>query len=115
MTVVSTANAEHYRWGDECDGWHLVKSPGLSVIKERVPSGCAEVRHYHAKSEQFFFVLSGLATLEVDGEVHLVKPQQGVHVPAGMRHQLRNEHDEVLSFIVTSCPPSHGDRFVCSD
>ncbi len=22
---VSRENAEHYRWGDDCDGWHLVK------------------------------------------------------------------------------------------
>jgi hypothetical protein len=24
--LVSRENAEHYRWGDDCDGWHLVKS-----------------------------------------------------------------------------------------
>lgn len=23
--------AEHYIWGDNCDGWHLVKNQDLSV------------------------------------------------------------------------------------
>jgi len=38
MTVISTDNAEHYIWGDGCDGWHLVKTSTLSVIKERIMS-----------------------------------------------------------------------------
>jgi hypothetical protein len=44
---IDIATAEHYVWGDVCDGWHLVKSPSLSVIQERVPPGGAEVKHYH--------------------------------------------------------------------
>lgn len=108
--MISKENAEHYLWGDNCDGWHLVKSPTLSVIQECVPPGCAEVRHYHERSEQFFFVLSGIASLTVDGVMHRLEPQQGFHVPARIAHQLKNEHTENLSFVVTSTPPSHGDR-----
>ena len=37
-TTTSLANAEHYVWGDGCDGWHLLKHPDLSVIQERVPA-----------------------------------------------------------------------------
>ncbi|MBU6954662.1 cupin domain-containing protein [Hahella sp. HN01] len=110
MKVISKENAEHYIWGERCDGWHLVKSPTLSVIQERVPSGCSEVRHLHQKSEQFFFILSGVATLEVSGETYTLHPHQGKHVPAGAPHQLRNESTEDLIFTVTSTPPSHGDR-----
>ncbi len=51
---VSRANAEHYRWGDDCDGWHLVKDANLSVIEELLPSGAAEVRHYHQESPAVF-------------------------------------------------------------
>jgi mannose-6-phosphate isomerase-like protein (cupin superfamily) len=62
--VVSQQNAEHYVWGGDCGGWHLLNSPGLSVIQERVPPGRREVRHYHQQAHQFFFVLSGRATLD---------------------------------------------------
>ncbi|MBU2713548.1 cupin domain-containing protein [Zooshikella harenae] len=57
MSTVSTENAEHYIWGSLCDGWHLAKSPNLSVIQERVPPNSSKVRHYHQKSEQFFRIL----------------------------------------------------------
>lgn len=110
MTIVSTDNSEHYKWGDGCDGWHLVKTRALSVISERVPSGRAEVRHYHERSEQFFFVLEGVASIEVNGVNHQVHSMQGIHIESGISHQLRNTQDVDLVFIVTSTPPSHGDR-----
>ena len=112
MTIKSNSNSERYRWGECCDGWHLVKSDNLSVIQERVPSGAGEVRHYHKKAEQFFYVLSGVATLEVDGETFEVPALSGIHVPAGVAHQLQNKQVHDLEFIVVSTPPSHGDRVV---
>ncbi len=110
MAVVSKDNSEHYQWGEQCDGWHLVRSHNLNVIQERVPPGCSEVRHLHQKSEQFFFVLLGCATLEVNGKTFEVRQNQGVHVPSNTPHQLSNLGKTDLHFIVTSTPPSHGDR-----
>lgn len=26
MTPISAKSAEHYQWGDACDGWHLRKA-----------------------------------------------------------------------------------------
>ena len=49
---VSTANAEHYTWGEVCDGWHLVRAAGLSVIEERMPAGSKEQRHWHQRARQ---------------------------------------------------------------
>lgn len=110
MKLVSKEGAEHYNWGSVCDGWHLAKSNNLSVIQERVPSGTSEVKHFHKKSEQFFFVLSGIATLEVAGLVYQLSVNQGFHVPSGVVHQLRNDSSSDIEFIVISTPPSHGDR-----
>jgi len=30
--MISKETAEHYAWGQNCDGWHLVDSVELSVI-----------------------------------------------------------------------------------
>jgi mannose-6-phosphate isomerase-like protein (cupin superfamily) len=109
---VSRDNAEHYTWGGICDGWHLLKSPGLSVIQERVPPGGTEVTHYHERAQQFFFVLSGQATLEIAGKPLVLTEQQGVTVPANVPHRLSNESDHDVLFLVISAPPSHGDRVV---
>jgi len=110
MSVVSKENANHYVWGGKCDGWHLLASKDLSVIQECVPYGSSETRHHHNKAEQFFYVLSGIATLEVDGNIYTINPNEGLHVQAGVKHTLSNEHEQDLVFLVVSTPPSHGDR-----
>lgn len=110
MGKTSTTTARHYSWGQACDGWHLLEGEELSVIEERVPPGAAEARHRHVRARQFFYVLAGEATLELDGAVHRLAPGEGLHVPPGAAHQLRNDAHEDLRFIVISSPRSHGDR-----
>ncbi|MHC3994172.1 cupin domain-containing protein [Thiomicrolovo sp. ZZH C-3] len=110
MPIVSVTNSDHYTWGDNCDGWHLAASANLSVIRERVPKGSSETRHLHNKAEQFFYVLSGTATLEVSDEIFTLHPGEGFHIPAGTPHTLSNAHAQDLEFLVVSTPPSHGDR-----
>lgn len=107
---ISPATAEHYLWGGQCDGWHLVRAPGLSVIQERMPPGAVEVRHRHAHARQFFYVLAGELRLEVDGVVHVVRPGHGVEIAPGSAHEARNAGAEDVYFLVVSQPPSHGDR-----
>lgn len=107
---VSKENAEHYVWGEVCDGWHLVKGQDLSVIHERMPGNTAEVRHYHERSRQFFFVLSGQAVLEVEGVRHTIGSQEGVEVPSGAAHQMKNEGEDAVEFLVISQPTTRGDR-----
>lgn len=109
--VVSKNNSEHYKWGDSCDGWHLLKSGELSIIQETVPPGKSEIMHYHKISKQFFYVLSGCATIEIDGKIKTILKQEGIFVPANVPHQLKNEGDENLEFIVVSSPKSHGDKY----
>ena len=110
MCAVSIDNAEHYTWGDQCDGWHLARSPKLSVIQERVPAGCGERQHLHRQAEQFFYVLSGVASLKLADASHTLTAGQGLHVPAGTPHSLVNNHADELRFLVVSTPPSHGDK-----
>lgn len=109
-SVSSSANAEHYAWGEGCDGWHLVKSEGLSVIQELMPPGTSEVRHRHARSRQYFFVLHGGLTLEAEHVRRTLRANEGLEIPPGVAHQVTNESSEPASFLVISQPPSHGDR-----
>lgn len=110
MEIVSSENAEHYTWGGVCDGWHLLKSSNLSVIQERVPPGGAEVNHYHEKAHQFFYILSGEATIEIKDKKFVLGSKEGISVPPNVPHRLLNEGSQDLSFIVISSPMSHGDR-----
>lgn len=110
MEIVSRENAEHYTWGGICDGWHLLKSRDLSVIQELVPPGGSEAKHYHKHAHQFFFVLSGEATMEIEDKRVMLGPQQGISIPPKVPHRLLNEAKQDLSFVVVSAPMSHGDR-----
>ncbi len=110
QTPVSTKTAEHYTWGGCCDGWYLVKNDKLNVIQERMPPGTSETLHRHHKAQQFFFVLKGEATVEVNGKAVKLGPGEGLLVPPGAAHRMRNTSGEPLEFTVTSEPPSHDDR-----
>ncbi|OOG50332.1 cupin domain-containing protein [Rhodanobacter sp. C01] len=110
MGAISTGSAEHYHWGEACDGWHLLAGDDLSVIEERMPSGSTEQRHRHAKARQFFYVLEGEAVLELEGSRHRLRRGEGLHVPPGMAHQMRNDSAADVRFLVVSAPKSHGDR-----
>jgi mannose-6-phosphate isomerase-like protein (cupin superfamily) len=107
---ISRANAEHYRWGSDCDGWHLVKDENLSVIEEFIPSGASEARHYHGNAQQFFYILSGEVLMEVEGKTTLVRSGSGIRVLPGARHQISNPSSGPVRLLVISQPPSHGDR-----
>lgn len=108
--AVSRQNAEHYRWGDECDGWHLVKDKQFSVIEEFMPPGAAEIRHHHQHAQQFFYILNGEILIEINGETTLVPAGSGIRVLPEARHQVRNPSSEAVRFLVVSQPASHGDR-----
>ena len=55
--AVSRVNAEHYRWGYECDAWHLVKDPAFTVIEElirRARRKCGTITRRHSSFSTFF-------------------------------------------------------------
>jgi mannose-6-phosphate isomerase-like protein (cupin superfamily) len=112
--IISTKSAEHYKWGGpqatDCDGWHLVKTPQLSIIEELMPPGTSEARHSHLHARQFFFVLEGELTLEVEHHDFVLHAGEGLEISPGRQHQAINRSAASVRMLVTSQPPSHGDR-----
>lgn len=108
--IKSVDNAEHYTWGDHCDGWHLLQSDSLSVIEERMPPGTSEQLHQHRHAQQVFYILSGTATFEIEGKHIAVKARESLHIPKGTKHLIANRGAEALVFLVISEPKAHGDR-----
>jgi mannose-6-phosphate isomerase-like protein (cupin superfamily) len=108
--VISIDNAEHYVWGEVCEGWHLLPREDMSVIQERVPAGGAEVMHYHAKARQFFYILEGEGTMVFEDRAILLKKAQGIEIKPQVKHQFRNESNHDAYFLVISVPSTKGDR-----
>lgn len=107
---ISRKTAEHYVWGGDCDGWYLVKTESMHVIEERLPPGRGETLHSHKKSLQSFYVLNGTATFEADGKTFVVRERESFLVQPGTKHRVTNNGSGDLEILVTSQPPSHGDR-----
>ncbi|MFB6961633.1 cupin domain-containing protein [Streptomyces sp. NPDC056309] len=49
--------------------------------------------HYHPYSEEFVYVVCGDLEVDLDGEPHPLRPEQGLMIPAYMRHRFRNVGD----------------------
>lgn len=50
--------------------------------------------HYHPYSEEFVYVVSGVLEVDLDGETHTMRPDQGLLIPPYMRHRFRNVGDD---------------------
>lgn len=107
----SSESISPYQWGENCLGWHLLQSDSLSVIEEKMPPATSEIRHFHERSQQLFYIISGLATFTINDEIIEAKAGESVHIPPKTIHQIRNQQISIdLHFLVISQPKSHGDR-----
>ncbi|MCB9187125.1 MAG: cupin domain-containing protein [Flavobacteriales bacterium] len=106
----TTDNSKSYNWGDGCKAWQFVNTPTLSVIRETMPPKSSESLHKHAKSQQFFFIVSGEAHFELDGETFRLEQNEGIHVKPNQVHRISNSGSDDLELLVISEPHSHADR-----
>lgn len=56
-----------------------VMAPGESIAE-----------HYHPYSEEFVYVVAGTLEVDLDGEPHPLRVDQGLLVPLNTRHRFRN-------------------------
>ncbi len=107
---ISAAEAQHYLWGEGCDGWRLLQRGDFSVIQERVPPGKGETAHHHIAARQFFFILTGEAVIWLEGDEVELAAGEGLEIEPGMRHRFFNRSSADVHFLVVSVPSAHGDR-----
>jgi quercetin dioxygenase-like cupin family protein/ribosome-associated toxin RatA of RatAB toxin-antitoxin module len=55
--------------------------------------------HYHPYSEEFLFCVQGDLAVDLDGEEWSVTAGQGLFIPIGVRHRLRNVGTETTSVV----------------
>ncbi len=88
----------------------LAALPAAPARAEAEMTGAAETRHVHATARQFFYVLSGTATMEFEGDCVAIEAGQGLHVPSGVPHRFLNASPNDVHFLVVSAPSTRGDR-----
>ncbi|HEY5706924.1 MAG TPA: cupin domain-containing protein [Terrimicrobiaceae bacterium] len=81
-----------------------------SLAEASIPAGSSTERHYHKKSEEFYFLLEGEGIMEIDGEARAVTPGDAVLIPPGSWHQITASSP--LRFLCCCAPPySHDDTY----
>ncbi len=81
-----------------------------SLAEATIPPGGATERHYHKRSEEFYFLLEGEGTMELDGEERAVGPGDAILIPAGAWHQITAVSP--LRFLCCCAPPyAHEDTY----
>ena len=75
-----------------------------------MPPNTKERWHYHDKAQQFFYILSGIASFELEDQMIEVESGTGFQVLPGIKHRIRNLQANDLEFLVISQPTTKGDR-----
>ena len=66
----------------------------------------------HTTHDQFFRIEQGRGEIVIDGAAASVKGGDGITVPAGARHNLKNTGDKPLRLYTLYGPPNHVDHLV---
>lgn len=98
-----------------------ILAPRNSLLKQQslaeavVPAGGATEEHFHAKSEEIYFVLSGMGEMRVAGEMFLVQEGDAVALLPGERHKIWNRGTTDLVFLCICVPPYEHDDTVITE
>ena len=76
-----------------------------SVAEATLEPGQATEPHYHAESEEVYFILEGEGDMEVDGDSATVCAGDAIPIPPGAWHTLHNTGGGPLRLLCTCAPP----------
>ena len=112
MKLQSLDRAEPFTTKDGSTIRELHHTEAQSLAEATLEPGQATVRHYHAESEEIYFLLAGRGELELDGERCEVEPGDAILIPRGAWHRIHALGDESLRLLCCCAPPyRHEDTF----
>jgi len=82
-----------------------------SLAEAALEPGQATERHYHAESEEIYYVVEGYGEMELDGETRTVAVGDAVLIPPGAWHRIRADAGG-LRFLCCCAPAyRHDDTY----
>ena len=81
-----------------------------SLAEARVPVGGSTLEHYHAKTEEIYYITAGSGRMRIENETRDVKPGDAIAIPPGRKHKIWNTGKETLKLLCCCSPPyDHSD------
>ena len=85
-----------------------------SLAEATLSPGRATVAHFHARSEEIYYILSGRGEVSLNGAASTCEAGTAIVIAPGVPHQIRNTGECDLVFLCACAPPySHDDTFEC--
>jgi mannose-6-phosphate isomerase-like protein (cupin superfamily) len=112
VQVTSLDSAEPFVTKDGSTIRELHHTAEQSLAEATLEPGQATERHYHAKTEEIYFVVKGSGRMEVDDAARTVRPGDAILIRPGAWHTLENNGSSELRILCCCSPPySHDDTF----
>src|SRR6266511_4977301 len=70
-----------------------------SLAEARVPVGGSTLEHYHAKTEEIYFITAGTGRMRIENEMRDVHFGDAIAIPPGKRHKIWNTGSEPLKLL----------------
>ena len=86
-----------------------------TLAEARLPAGGSTAPHYHVKTEEIYYVLSGEGLMRVGEETRPVGPGDAIAIPPGAPHQITNTGSGVLKFLCCCAPGYEHEDTVLAD
>ncbi len=83
-----------------------------SLAEARLSPGQSTTPHFHRRSEEIYYLLSGEGQMRLGDEVRAVGPGDAIAIPPGMVHQLTNSGAGVLKLLCCCAPGYEHDDTV---
>jgi mannose-6-phosphate isomerase-like protein (cupin superfamily) len=84
-------------------------------LNRLAPGGPRGKVHHHSKADNVYIVKAGEGTLTVEGESHVIRENDVVYIPAGMKHSLSNLGDGVFEIFEIYAPSGQHMDFVLDE
>ncbi len=111
MEIRSYDGAEPFTTKDGSTIRELMRAANQTLAEATLAPGQQTERHYHAESEELYYLVEGTGEMEIDNEHSQVGPGDAVLIPPGAWHQI-TAGDAELRFLCCCAPGyQHADTF----
>lgn len=84
-----------------------------SLAEARLPIGASTQEHYHARTEEIYFIMQGRGRMRIEDEIAEVRAGDAIAIPPGKKHKLWNTGDGPLTLLCCCAPCyEHSDTFL---
>jgi mannose-6-phosphate isomerase-like protein (cupin superfamily) len=84
-----------------------------SLAEARLQPGQSTDEHYHAKSEEIYYITHGSGRMRIGTELREVAVGDAIAIPPGQRHKLWNTGADPLRLLCCCAPAyEHGDTII---